>query len=102
MYFKGHKVVSTQTVHDFRHTDNDFVGWPLLLKPNSHFIKSPLGLYLSDCMNMMIMSHCGISFVINVRLYNRQGKLKTGAHKKTCLEFYIIVALHAGLKFWLS
>ncbi len=87
-FFNGHKVgsnsnvVSTQTVHDFRHTDNDFVGWPLV-KAELTFYKNPLGLYLSDCMNMMIMSHCGISFVINVRLYNRQGKLKTGAHKKT-------------------
>ncbi len=46
-----------------------------------------LGLYLSDCMNMMIMSHCGISFVINVRLYDSQDALRK---KKTCPEFYII------------
>ncbi len=39
---------------------------------------------------MMIMSHCGISVVINVRLYDSQKELKMGAHKKTCLEFYII------------
>ncbi len=39
---------------------------------------------------MMTMSHCGISVVINVRLYDSQETLKTGAHKKTCLEFYII------------
>ncbi len=38
----------------------------------------------------MIMSHCGISVVINVRLYDRQDKLKTGVRKKTCPEFYII------------
>ncbi len=38
----------------------------------------------------MIMSHCGISVVINVRLYDSQDELKTGAHKKTCPEFYII------------
>ncbi len=39
---------------------------------------------------MMIMSHCGISVVINVRLYDSQDELKTGARKKTCPEFYII------------
>ncbi len=39
---------------------------------------------------MMIMSHCGISVVINVRLYDNQDELKTGARKKTCPEFYII------------
>ncbi len=33
---------------------------------------------------MMIMSHYGISDVINVRLYDSQGELKTGASKKTC------------------
>ncbi len=33
---------------------------------------------------MMIMSHYGISDVINVRLYDSQDKLKTGACKKTC------------------
>ncbi len=38
----------------------------------------------------MIMSHCGISVVINVRLYNSQDALKMGARKKTCPEFYII------------
>ncbi len=38
----------------------------------------------------MIMSHCGISVAINVRLYDSQDALKTGARKKTCLEFYII------------
>ncbi len=38
---------------------------------------------------MMIMSHCGISVVINVRLYNSQDELKKGARKKTCPEFYI-------------
>uniref|UniRef100_A0A671L1F9 Phospholipase n=1 Tax=Sinocyclocheilus anshuiensis TaxID=1608454 RepID=A0A671L1F9_9TELE len=54
------------------------------------FFKSPLGLYLSDCTNMMIMSHCGISVVINVRLYDSRDALKMGACKKTCLEFYII------------
>ncbi len=54
------------------------------------FLKSPLGLYLSDCTNMMIMSHYGMSVVINVRLYDSQDALKTGARKKTCPEFYII------------
>ncbi len=54
------------------------------------FCKSPLGLYLSDCMNMMIMTHCGISVVINVILYDSQDELKTGARKKTCPEFYMI------------
>ncbi len=38
----------------------------------------------------MIMSHYGISVVINVRLYDSQDELKTGARKKTFLEFYII------------
>ncbi len=54
------------------------------------FLLSPLGLYLSDCTNMMIMSHCGSSVVINIRLYDSQDVLKTGARKKTCPEFYII------------
>ncbi len=54
------------------------------------FFKSPLGLYLSDCKNMMIMSHYGFSVVINVRLYDSQDELKTGARKKTCPQFYII------------
>ncbi len=45
---------------------------------------------LSDCTNMMTMSHCGISLVINVRLYDSQDALKMDACKKTCLEFYII------------
>ncbi len=39
---------------------------------------------------MMIMSHCGISAVINVRLYDKQDELKMGAHKETCPEFYMI------------
>ncbi len=39
---------------------------------------------------MMIMSHYGISVVINVRLYDRQDELKTGARKKTCPAFYMI------------
>ncbi len=39
---------------------------------------------------MMIMSHYVISVVINVRLYDSQDELKTGARKKTCPEFYII------------
>ncbi len=38
----------------------------------------------------MIMSHYGISVVINVRLNDSQDTLKTDAHKKTCPEFYII------------
>ncbi len=46
--------------------------------------------YFSDCTNMIIMSHCGISVVINVRLYDNQDTLKTCARKKTCPEFYII------------
>ncbi len=33
---------------------------------------------------MMIMSHCGISVVINVRLFDSQDELKTGDRKKTC------------------
>ncbi len=39
---------------------------------------------------MMIMSHCGISVVINVRMYDSQGALKMDACKKTSPEFYII------------
>ncbi len=39
---------------------------------------------------MMIMSHCGISVVINVRLYDSQDELKMCVCKKTCPEFYII------------
>ncbi len=57
----------------------------------------------------MIMSHCGISIVINVRLYDSQEALKMGVHKKTCPKFYIINPytsnyweLHVGPKFWLS
>ncbi len=42
------------------------------------FFESPLGLYLSDCTNMMIMSHYGISVVINVRLYDSKDELKNG------------------------
>ncbi len=38
----------------------------------------------------MIMSHYGISVVINVWLYDSQDELKTGACKKTFPEFYII------------
>ncbi len=38
----------------------------------------------------MIMSHYELSVVINVRLYDSQNTLKTGARKKTCPEFYII------------
>ncbi len=47
------------------------------------FLESPLGLYLSDCTNMMFMSHCGISVVINVRLYDTQDEIKMGVRKKT-------------------
>ncbi len=54
------------------------------------FLKSILGLYLSDCTNMMIMSHCEILVVFNVRLYDRPDELKTDACKKTCPEFSII------------
>ncbi len=38
----------------------------------------------------MIISHYGISVVINVRPYDSQDALKMGACKKTCPEFYII------------
>ncbi len=58
------------------------------------FFKSPLGLYLSDCTNMMIMSHYGISVVINVRLYDSQDELKTGARKKTCPDTSSACELH--------
>ncbi len=39
---------------------------------------------------MMIISHYGISVVINVILYDSQDELKTSACKNTCPEFYII------------
>ncbi len=39
---------------------------------------------------MMIMSHYGISVIINLRLYDSQDEIKMGARKKTCLEFYMI------------
>ncbi len=41
-------------------------------------------------MNMMIMSYCGISVIMNVRLYDSQDELKMGVRKKTCPEFYMI------------
>ncbi len=44
---------------------------------------------MSDCTDMMIMSHYGISVVINV-ITNSQDELKTGECKKTGQEFYII------------
>ncbi len=58
------------------------------------FFESPLGLYLSDCTNRMIMSHYGISVVINVRLYDSQDELKTGARKKTCPDTSSDYELH--------
>ncbi len=51
------------------------------------FFKSPLGLYLSDCTNMMIMSHYGISVVINVRLYDSQDELKRVHARKLVRSF---------------
>ncbi len=75
---------------------NNFIQQFLLLS-RAHtvrFFKSPLGLYLSDCTNMMIMSHCGISVVINVRLYDSQDELKTGARKKTCPDTSSDYELH--------
>ncbi len=58
------------------------------------FFKSLLGLCLSDCTNMMIMSHYGISVVINVRLYDSQDELKMGARKKTCPDTSSDCELH--------
>ncbi len=43
---------------------------------------------------MMIMSHYGISVVINVRLYDSQDELKTGARKKTCPDTSSDCELH--------
>ncbi len=43
---------------------------------------------------MMIMSHYGISVVINVRLYDSQDELKTGACKKTCPDTSSDCELH--------
>ncbi len=40
------------------------------------------------------MSHCGISDVINVRLYDSQDELKTGARKKTCPDTSSDCELH--------
>ncbi len=51
------------------------------------FFKSTLGLYLSDCTNMMIMSHYGISVVINVRLYDSQDELKRVHARKLVRSF---------------
>ncbi len=42
----------------------------------------------------MIMSHYGISVVINVRLYDSQDELKTGARKKTCPDTSSDCELH--------
>ncbi len=42
----------------------------------------------------MIMSHCGISDVFNVRLYDSQDELKTGARKKTCPDTSSDCELH--------
>ncbi len=42
----------------------------------------------------MIMSHYGISVVINVRLYDSQDELKTGARKKTCPDTSSDYELH--------
>ncbi len=39
---------------------------------------------------MMIMSHCGISVITNVGLYDRQDELKTGVRKETYPYIYII------------
>ncbi len=41
----------------------------------------------------MIMSHYGISVVINGRLYDSQGVLKTGARKKTCPDLTEMLAI---------
>ncbi len=56
------------------------------------------------------MSHCGISDVITVRLYDSQDLLKTDISKKTHTEFYISYICemirdcepHAELKQWLE
>ncbi len=40
------------------------------------------------------MSHYGISVVINVRLYDSQDELKTGARKKTCPDTSSDCELH--------
>ncbi len=42
----------------------------------------------------MIMSHYGISVVINVRLCDSQDELKTGARKKTCQDTSSDCELH--------
>ncbi len=55
-------------------------GWtnPFKAGLTLRFFKRPLGLYLSDCTNMMIISHCWISVVINVRLRDQS----FGHHEK--------------------
>ncbi len=63
------------------------------LKPDSHCEKkkkSPLWLYLSDCTNMMILSHYGISVVLHVRLYDSQDELKTVCASKLVQSFNCI------------
>ncbi len=45
---------------------------------------------------MMIMSHYGISDVINVRLYDSQDELKSGARKKTCPDTSSDCELHCA------
>ncbi len=45
-------------------------------------------------MNMRIMSHYGISVVINVRLYDSQDELKTGARKKICSWVLHFLPIH--------
>ncbi len=45
---------------------------------------------------MMIMSHYGISVVINVRLYDSKDELKTGACKKTCPDTFSDCELHCA------
>ncbi len=51
--------------------------FPLSEAYTAILLKSPLLLYLSDCTIVMIMSHCGISVIINIRLHDSQDELKT-------------------------
>ncbi len=86
------KVDASKTTRN-KHDSN-----PYDLKRGSHhtILLNSFRIVLSDCMNMMILSHYGISVVINVRLYDSQDKLKMGARKKNCPEFYIMTPYTAS------
>ncbi len=67
------KVDASKTTRN-KHDSN-----PYDLKRGSHhtILLKSFRIVFSDCTNMMILSHYGISVIINVRLYDSQDKLKT-------------------------